>query len=259
MTKRTVVLVDESGNVPMSRLEVVASALQKQVQNDFADVWNVTATVTAVASAAEIPAAAWPIFIKSDLDVADVYGYHWVDEKNRPYAWVKFRNGWSLTASHELLEMLVNPFLDKYQVTDISAEIAGDERFLVEVAGPVQSPNFAYYIDGVQVSNFFYPSYFDLLVVTGKQYDHLGVITKPRSILEGGYVSFVDNLGQWWQAFVIQNKVDLRRLFGGEADKGNTPGRILRGVVMGVSSAIIFYLVLNYYKKHGIRSNSKQR
>jgi hypothetical protein len=249
MTQRQIVLIDLTNQISFAELSRVAAALQKQVQADFAEQWDVTATVTAGIVANLVPGV-WPIYVVPQLDVAGLYGYHYVDANQVPYAKIQYRENWTITASHELLEMLVNPTLDRYQLTDISANFEGDERFLVEVAGPVQSIAFGYLIDGVLVSNFMYPAYFDLLAVTGKKYDHLGVIQKPRSILDGGYVSFLDNLGQWWQAFGIQNKVDLRRL--GESTgtlAAETQDRIYR-ISVSVGLSIVFvYSLFRYFKR----------
>jgi len=244
MTTRKIALIDTTGKVGQPYLETVAKALTTQVKRDFADVWNVTADVIA---ANQVPAGYWPIYVVSELDLANAFGYHYLDANNVPFAKVLYRDNWTLTASHEMLEMLVNPYLNKYQVTDISTDLPGDENFLVEVAGPVQSINFSYRIDNVVVSDFMYPAYFDLLYTEGKKYDHLGVIKKPRSILEGGYVSFIDNVGQWWQAFMIQNVVDLRKLVDGTATDGNIK-RVLRGILYGAASAVGFYVLFKISK-----------
>lgn len=248
MTTHNLVLIDQSGQVPLPVLEQVAAALDIQAKRDLAEVWEVSAHVSA--AQALTSGGAWPIYVVSELDLANAYGYHYIDDLGRPYAKILYRENWTITASHEMLEMLVNPQLDRYIATDIAANLEGDERFLVEIAGPVQSIAFGYEINGVLVSNFMYPSYFDLLVTEGKRYDFLGVIKKPRSILEGGYVSFLDNIGQWWQAFVTQNKTDLRRLATGTATNSPTADRLGRGFFYVVTSGVlmfIFYKIINNY------------
>ncbi len=253
MITHNLILIDQSGKVPLSTLEKIAASLEIQAKRDLAEVWEVSANV---AAGTEVTAGQWPIYVVNELDLANAYGYHYIDNLRKPYAKILYRENWTLTASHEMLEMLVNPYLDRYIATDIAANLQGDERFLVEIAGPVQSVAYGYEIEGILVSNFMYPSYFDLLVTEGKAYDHLGVIKKPRSILEGGYVSFLDNLGQWWQAFVTQNKTDLRRIAQGTVSNSPTASRLGRGFFYAISSGVLvflFYKIINHYATNNQR------
>lgn len=245
---KQVAIVDVTGKVPFDYLQRVATALTTQLERDFDPHWDETALVTAYETIAEIPTGHWPIYVQDEIELAGAYGFHWYTDEKLPYAEILYRANWTITASHELLEMMVNPFINNYRVADISAEFEGDERFLVEVAGPVQSPKFGYKINNILVSNFFYPSYFDLLKVTGKKYDHLGVITEPRSILEGGYVSFLDNLGKWWQAFKTQGIVDIYSLTGEKKITQESKARTTRTIIYIFSSISIVFIIYNIIK-----------
>jgi hypothetical protein len=247
-----IILIDRTLTIGNATLEKVANALQTQISNHFAPIWSVGATVKA---GTQVSGKQQAIYIVSELDLPNAYGYHYIDEKAVPYANVLLRDNlaWTITASHELMEMLVNPQLNRFLVTDITIEIPGDEQFLLEVAGPVQDRKYGYKINDILVSNFIYPSYFDILPVSDKKYDYMGLIKTPRSILSGGYVSFTDNVGQWWQAFGVQNKVTLQKLVDGTIDSPNA-GRFGRFIAIGLSAgalAYIIYKALSKKKQYG--------
>src|SRR3954451_4818566 len=100
-------LVPEGVALNMSQLTRGASALSKQVTRDFTPIWNVHAAVDAFATLDDVPSDYWPIIVVSD--VKDAAGFH-DDEHGQPFALVHFDQDWSLTASHECLEMLADPF-----------------------------------------------------------------------------------------------------------------------------------------------------
>jgi hypothetical protein len=109
-----VALVDETGVFDQSELAEVAGALNEQVQADFRPIWGGPgATVGAYRKA---PPNTWRIILQEKLDVQGALGYH-TDENNVPVSYVDVigRNGeidptWTVTASHELLEMLADPW-----------------------------------------------------------------------------------------------------------------------------------------------------
>lgn len=213
MEVRKIVLVDSSKSIPIQELQAVADALQTQISVHFAPVWDVDASISVV-DELDITEGDWPIYLVTKIDVKGVRGYHWKTADEVPFAKVEISGKWSAVVSHELMEMLVNPYVDRFIATEIFNENEGDESFFLEVAGPSQAIAFSYQIGDVTVSNFFFPSYFDLIAVSGKQYDYLSVITEPRSILEGGYVSFLDNAQRWWQGFNVQGQVFYKKLKG---------------------------------------------
>jgi len=246
MVKRYLSIIDQTGKIPKYAMLALAGALDMQAKRDFADVWNINADVSV---GTEYEENKWPVYIVDKLDTEGQLGYHYIDENDVPFAKIELRDDFSVTVSHEMLEMLVNPFLDNYKVYDITPNLAGDERFLLEIAGPVQTHNLAYEINDVRVSNFLTPAYFDLLVTEGKKYDFLGKLTKPRSLFAGGYISFLDKFGQWWQAFATQNSIDFRRLSDGKILGTPTADRLLRGAVLLAGAITLFYLCLNIFKK----------
>jgi hypothetical protein len=96
--------------------------------------------------------------------------------------------------------MLVDPFGDRLIAGDSPKEGQGRVSFLVEVGDPSEAAEFAYTCNGILVSDFYTPQFFDPIVSPSVRYSFTGAITEPRQVLSGGYLSWVDSTtGHWWQ------------------------------------------------------------
>src|SRR4051794_38962100 len=147
-----VALVVEGKEPSFSELGRAGAALQKQVVHDFGPIWNVDATVDAFARLEDVPLGYWPVIIKADINNDSALGYH-LDKGGQPFALVKYTTGWETTASHEVLEMLADPF-GKTLIAAPSI-VDGQDRvqYLVEVCDPSEAPEFGYSVNGVLVSD----------------------------------------------------------------------------------------------------------
>src|SRR5712692_4528372 len=90
-------------------------ALQTQVSRDFATVWGVDATLTFYAQGKAPRSGSWWLVVLDNSDQAGALGYHDLTTEGLPLGKVfaatdlKFGTNWTVTASHELLEMLGDP------------------------------------------------------------------------------------------------------------------------------------------------------
>jgi hypothetical protein len=197
-----VALISESTNIDATTLAQVSAAIQKQVVRDFRPVWNVEATVDPFPTLEAVPPGYWTIGIRDDLEgTRGVKGAHY-DEANQPFALVQYTDPatWSVMVSHECLEMLVDPSLNRL-VSSTSIMDKSRVDYLLEVCDPCQDASFGYLVNGVRVSDFYTPSYFDP-TISSVRYSFAGAITEPRQVLEGGYISWRDpESGDWWQGF----------------------------------------------------------
>jgi hypothetical protein len=194
---RQVALVPDGVDIDITEILRVASALQKQVTRDFGPIWDVTATVDGFAKLKQVPLGYWPVMIMQD--VQDAAGYH-TDKNGQPFAVVQAGDSWSLTASHEVLEMLADPFGSRVIAGPSPKPGQGRVEFLVEVCDPSEDQEFAYTVNDVLVSDFYTPHYFDPVANDGVRYSFNGKITKPREVPRGGYLSWHDVVGDhWWQ------------------------------------------------------------
>lgn len=198
-TRHQVALVSEAASVNFAQLIKMEEALQIQVDRDFAPHWGVSASVRAYASRAAVPAGVWPIIIQDTLDQPGAAGYH-TDANGQPYALVDAADGEvSVTVSHELLEMLADPWGNRLiSAPDVRPGATGNVHYLCEVCDPCESHSYA--INGIPVSDFYFHNYLTDPKGDGvTQYSFLGSLTSPRQMLDGGYLSFVDRSGQWSQ------------------------------------------------------------
>jgi hypothetical protein len=196
MNLAVVSLVD--GHDP-SDVARVAAALQRQAARDFAPIWDVSATVDAFPTLDDMPVGYWPIIVERDIDTEGAAGVH-EDRDGQPFALVEMSDSWSLTASHEMLEMLADPFGRRLIAAQSPDPDQGRVEILVEVADPCEADQFAYTVNDVLVSDFYTPHFFDPVAAQGVRYDFTGAITAPRQVLRGGYVSWHDPVSdQWFQ------------------------------------------------------------
>jgi hypothetical protein len=194
-----IALVSEESSISAAELRKVAGALSKQISRDFGPIWEVTADVASYQQLEDVPLDYWPIIIKDDIGKPTAKGCH-EDKHGQPFALVKYRDAWSRSASHECLEMLADPFGRRLIAGESPVKNQGRVNFLVEVCDPCEGPQCAYTINGVQVSDFFTPHFFDPVKSAGVRYSHTGKLTAPRQVLKHGYLSWhVPALQQWWQ------------------------------------------------------------
>lgn len=194
-----VALVSLSRSVGTADLVRVAAAIQKQVLRDFGPIWNVQASVDAFGSLLSVPLGYWPVIVLDQIDDPSALGYH-QDLLGQPYALVKVTSSWELTASHEVLEMLADPFGNRLVAGPSPRAAQGRVNFLVEVCDPSESGAFSYTSNGVPVSDFYTPHYFDPVVNAAVRYSYTGAVKAPRTVLRGGYLSWVvPQTGHMWQ------------------------------------------------------------
>jgi hypothetical protein len=190
-------LVSEIEGHDPSDVSRVGAALQRQATRDFAPVWNVRATVDSFPTLEDVPIGYWPMMIVPDVQGAA--GIH-LDQDGQPFALIEMSDSWSLTASHEMLEMLADPFGNRLVAGRSLKGGQGRVEYLVEVCDPSEAAQFGYTVNDILVSDFYTPRFFDPAKDTRARYSFTGAITKPREVLRGGYVSWHHPVtNHWWQ------------------------------------------------------------
>jgi hypothetical protein len=187
-----------------SEIEPVVEALQEQVKRDFQPAWGIDAELSFVPLGEQPPADTWWLGILDDSDQAGALGYHDLTTAGLPLGKIfagtdlKYGYNWSITASHELLEMLADPNINLTVLVQTS-DTAG-RLYAYEVCDACEADQFGYNIGGVTVSDFVYPSWFeDFRPIGSAQFDQQNLIEKPFDLLEGGYIGAFDlNSGSGW-------------------------------------------------------------
>jgi hypothetical protein len=205
-------LVSESASVSPGELTRVAAALEKQVARDFAPIWEVTATLSAFTDLEDMPTDYCPLIVMDDIGVSGAAGIH-LDKNGQPFALIQYSPSWSLTASHETLELLADPFGNRLVAGPSPMEGQGRVEFLLEVCDPSEAAEFSYTVNGVMVSDFITPHYHDPAQAPGVRYSYTGAISSPREVLKGGYLSWHDPVSDhWWQVVYFGDQPEFRDL-----------------------------------------------
>src|SRR5262245_58112167 len=186
-----IALVSESARLPFDYVVTCAAALNKQMQRDVDPLWGTRSTVQAYEKLRHAPSDYWPVVFRDDIDNPGALGYH-SDRNGQPYALCSVTAGWTTTASHEVIEMALDPFGNRFIGGAHPTREGRRVNYLVEASDPSEA--FSYRVNGVKVSDFYTPRYFDPeLDATGAtKYSFMGVIKRPRQVLKGGYLSFYE-------------------------------------------------------------------
>ncbi len=189
-------------------------AMQSFVDGSFAPVWGTPAKLV---KSTGFVKGAWAMVFLDDADVANALAYHDLTPQGLPMAKVFVRTIranreiLSVSASHELAEMLVDPAINLMST-------GPDEKaaYAYETADPVESESFK--VRGVPMTDFVYPAYFEDFRKAGStRFDRLGKVRRPFQILPGGYQSVFKN-GRWTQIFGSKRKA---RAFRKEDRRGH--------------------------------------
>jgi hypothetical protein len=194
---RQVALVSVSPQVSSTTVMQISAALQKQATRDLSPIWEVSATVDAFDQLGQVPVGTWPIIIGGDVPEG-AGGYH-TDDNGQPLSLVRASDDIGVlcqTCSHEMIEMLVDPFGSRFVPGDSPMPDQGRVNFLVEACDPSEAAEFGYTINNLLVSDFYTPNYFDPVQSSGVRYSFTGAITEPRQVLPGGYLSWQDPISK---------------------------------------------------------------
>jgi hypothetical protein len=197
-------VINESTVLADTDVTPVVAALQKQVTNDFGPVWGTAAQLTIVPKGTPPPAGSWWLVLLDDSDQANALGYHDLTTESLPIGKVfvasdlKAGTSWTVTASHELLEMLGDPNIN-LTVFVQNANTAGT-LYAYEVCDACEDDSLGYQIDNILLSDFVYPAWFESFRPEGSaQFDRINKIHNPLQLLPGGYIgTFNVNSGSGW-------------------------------------------------------------
>lgn len=192
-------------------LTTAVAALQRQVREDFAPIWGWDADISYIPSGQVPPPGAWQIVVMDDSDQAGALGYHDLTAEGLPigkvFAKTDLDNGmsWTVTLSHETLEMLADPDIN------LTAEASSKLLYAYEICDAVEADNLGYRINGILVSDFVYPSWFEGFRKAGStQFAHKTALTKPFQLAPGGYISILKvRGGGWTQVYAEKTKLSI--------------------------------------------------
>jgi len=205
-----IAVLNQSTLVSPDQVATMTRAIATQVKLDAAPLWDRSpAAVIYFSTAADVPANAHVVTVVDTIQNAPqgVLGFHTEDKGGRLWGVVAAKpeldahgqilNGdWSVSSvlSHEVLELFIDPNCNLW-ATDNAGKV-----YSFEVCDPVEAPT--YVVNGVSVSNFVTPAWFDPLAVQKQatRFDMLGLLSSSFSILKGGYAVYASE-GKEHQVF----------------------------------------------------------
>jgi hypothetical protein len=183
-------------------LDALIAAMQAYINNNIVPIWGTPANLVKTTG---FQPGAWAMIFLDNADQAGALAYHDLTPDGFPEAKVFVKTTLanndlvSVSASHELVEMLVDPAINLLST--------GPDRTTVyayESADPVEALSFP--VNDIQMSDFVYPSYFEDFRQPGSvQFDQMNQVNQPFQILQDGYQLIWKN-GQWSQIFGSEEK-----------------------------------------------------
>jgi len=233
MPKPRIAIINASQSMKDAEVAPIVQALQIQVSAHFAPIYGQDAELVFVKYGQNPPPGAWWLVFLDSSDVAGALGYHDLTNEGLPMGKVfagtdlQYGNLPSVTASHELLEMLGDPYCGT------SVQRGGTRFYAYEVSDAVEADNLGYpvKVSGgfVKVSDFVYPAWFSD-AGTGKM-DYCGHVQKPFELAPGGYISYLGlSAGEGWQQEFAQKDSAVqdpqsRARVGSRRERRRTPLR----------------------------------
>jgi len=206
-------------------LDTLIKAMQLYVDAHVAPVWGTPAKLI---KSKNFIKDAWAMVFLDDADEPGALAYHDLTPEGLPLSKVfvktirKAKQSVSVSASHELVEMLVDPAINIMTTgpdlqtsyahenpdpeDDVVLYESADEItfYAYESADPVE--DLAFKVNGVEMSDFVYPAYFEDFHEPGSvTFDHMNKVKRPFQILAGGYQTIFRN-GRWSDLFATKAK-----------------------------------------------------
>jgi hypothetical protein len=161
----------------------LVGVLQKFLDDCFAPVWGAPAKLVKATKPLD---GAWTIVFLDDADAPNALGYHDLTKNGLPLSKIfvkttqRVGDKVSVTACHELAEMMIDPAINLW------CDGPGGTLYAYEMCDAVEEEEFV--IDGVAMSDFVYPAYFEAFRSPNSvQFDYLKKVAHPFQILSGGY------------------------------------------------------------------------
>jgi len=209
----TIVCVNHA-TVPLGvDFDDLVAAMQVFVDEHVAPVWGTPAKLV---KARDLKPGKWAMVFVDHADHARALARHDLTPDGLPMARVFVKttlannNLVSVAATHELVEMLVDPAINLVTMRSRSKLV-----YQYETADPVEDLHFP--VNGIPMTNFVYPTYFEEFHKQGSvKFDHLSVLNKPFQIHAGGYQGVLKD-GKW---IPIHGSPEKKKRFAREDRRG---------------------------------------
>lgn len=187
---QAIYVTNKSTQVSDADMAKAAAACSTQLAQHVAPAYGLVAVP--VTFSPKPPAGARVVTVMDTLDDAQALGYHTEDAGSKIWGVVGTKAALAQGAkaltgayaissivSHEVIELFGDARINLWADNGRGTQIA------YELCDPVE--NDFYIIDGVAVSSFVYPAWFDHLAAKSERFDYLGHLSRPFTMTHGGY------------------------------------------------------------------------
>lgn len=194
----TIAVIHETNKLTPDQVAAYCNAQAIQLTRDFLPIWGLSASVVRAPPGRPLPAGAWPLYLR-DHTGADDLGNH-ATVSGVPYGQVGVADcdtdgsSWAVDASHELLEMLIDPLVQSFTTAP------DGWTYTKEVCDAVQDDRWGYKINGVLMTSFVTPSWF-LMGSSGPfvfPSVSSGELKGPFDLAPGGYIQRIKPGDKAW-------------------------------------------------------------
>lgn len=199
-----IAVLNRSSVTTDDQVHTIVDAAQQDLTQNFAPAWGIVAPKLSFVPKTDL--TSWKgkpnLVVLDTSDEANALGYHDLTPDGLPLgkAFAKTDKMYgallSVTATHELWEMIVDP--------NINLVVEDDQRGIFvayESADAVEDDRFAHDVNGVKISNFQLPSFFNRRAKGPFDFGH--ILSAPFTLAHGGYESYYTP-GRGWQQHTMR-------------------------------------------------------
>ncbi len=218
MSLPAVSVINFSTHLNDRQVQDAIRVINRQVTEDFMPLWGCGRELRLHASAfhpSESPApnnvlqedpvrGSAVIYLVDEATLPGALGYHSRNNAETPFGFVftDFLDNWTVTFSHEVLELIVDPIANILVPGPDPRRPDTTALHAYEVCDAVE--RFSYAIDGIEVSNFVTPNYFVQGEPLGTRNDFLGIGVESFGITEGSHIAYFDLVSGTWETEIGQ-------------------------------------------------------
>lgn len=225
MTK--IAVINANSGVSDAEIQKWMMAVAGQLANEFFDAWGigVNTIMRFIGPGMKPDPDEWWVSCLANSDVADALGLHDQTPTGQPLGKVfvettiKDGDSASVCFSHEVLELLVDPFIN------LMAQSRDGRIYALEVCDAIEADACGYVsaINGVLLSDFVTPAWFSDTPTwaPGTKFDYTGHVAKPFQLAPEGYISVFENNG-WTQVNADRGAMRRRPRVGSRRERRMT-------------------------------------
>ena len=223
MSLPTISVINFSTNLSDQQIQDAIRTVNRQIVEDFMPIWGAGRRLVLHASPflRQAPLNSQDlenhpvrgesvIYMVDEASLQGALGFHALNAREVPFGFVftDFLDGWTVTLSHEALELIIDPTANVFVPGPDPRDPDNLSKFVwhtYEVCDAVERTS--YMIDDLSVSNFLTPSYFAEGDALGTRNDFLGVGVKSFATTPGSHIAFFDPAAGRFETIIGQQAV----------------------------------------------------